>query len=766
MTHVISLSPSLKSSFSNIVSLSNSSSRTRSTSGSVVSVKITLSLTCAWLPRVAVILSESVVVVRRSEDDAERRRKAAVAASAAVNASTPPRVMSDDGDSDPMPVVADPLGGVPRCGLKADAESVLSNGSVWNCVQLNAASAHTLTVYPVDRGPTPPFLVALPYSLDANWILRPLQWNATTTLLKAMLRPDNLLLDARAAATPATGTTTATKDDDAPAGAVRFVDNVLLDNATNLTSTTGTVFIAVEATPEWMSRTSAEFEANCGFFPVRVEFVVVWPQKQLGVAQQVLVGLIGGGGALSGDPTAASTLAILGLLSCSGSAPALQSAGYFVSVFFSLGPAAVGAGNLGIIAVFFMLQYAVVRLWMRRRSISDATVAMSDMRFPALSIFLAAFLLPGSVYGGVAALSSGDNIAVGVGVLLVVAALITSSQVFLFRSILPQCDFVPFAADFPNAFAFERLALLPSSHWSPDSVERRFSPLLGTRTKRWCVLSLADLLLALVLSAATGLGVGTGGASCSVMPVVVACMYLGNAALLIALRPHRRPMDRVVFPIIWSLFGVLCLLKYVNAAEHMIDSLQLGLSTLQLWQNACSVWVLLRERQWRALIVLQLESDTCDASCSSGGTSVGKQKSATVIGGGLLLKDISYVDDDDDPCNKTFPANAHTMHQDVLDNSSCPSSTQESSAATFLLIDDVFFWDANGNALVKHNSVSDRGAFDEGLGDSSVHAMSSHQDCLAIDRDAALNKWFLLSGGADGDDKDGNNLFRRQLRAT
>jgi hypothetical protein len=433
------------------------------------------------------------------------------------------------------------------------------------------------------------------------------------------------------------------------------------------------------------------------------------------------------------------------------------------SVFFSLGPAAVGAGNLGIIAVVFMLQYAVVRLWMRHRSISDTTVAMSDMRFPALSIFLAVFLLPGSVYGGVAALSSGDNIAVGVAVLLAVAALITSSQVFLFRSILPQCEFVPYAADFPNAFAFERFALLPSSHWSPDSVERRFSPLLGTRTKRWCVLSIADLLLALVLSAATGLGVGTGGASCSVMPVVVACMYLGNAALLMVLRPHRRPMDRVVFPLIWSLFGALCLLKYVNAAEHMVDSLQLGLSTLQLWQNACSVWVLLRERQWRAFIVKQQEADNCDARCSGGV----KQKSATVNGGGLLD---GSGDDDEDQC-ATLTTYSHTkVHQDGLNNNINGFSTppQENSAA-ILLMDDVLFWDANGNALVKHSGDSDRdggdGAF-SGLGTarggsaSSSSAISSHQDrffFLVSDRDVALK--FLIGGRNDNAEEEGGKQY-------
>ncbi|CUG87665.1 DGF-1-like protein, putative [Bodo saltans] len=249
---------------------------------------------------------------------------------------------------------------------------------------------------------------------------------------------------------------------------------------------------------------------------------------------------------------------MIGLLSCSGSTPALQSAGYFVSLFFNLGPAAVGAGNVGLIGAVFVLHYAAVRVWMRYKKITDETEAMADLRFPALAVFLAMYLLPGAVYGGVVCVSSNQDAAVGGLVLLVVAVLVVASQVFLVRRILPTCEFVPYAADYPSAFAFERLALLPTSHWAPEYVERRFMPLLGTRTKQWCLLSIADVLLALVLSAATGLGVGTSGASCSVMPVVVAVFYFANAALIIIFVPHRRPMDRVAFPIIWTVSVQVC----------------------------------------------------------------------------------------------------------------------------------------------------------------------------------------------------------------
>ncbi|CUG87657.1 transmembrane protein, putative, partial [Bodo saltans] len=456
---------------------------------------------------------------------------------------------------------------VPRCSplLKTLAEAALSNKTIVPCVPLYGGVSGTMLTSPGSRGPDPPFILAIAFELDANWQVR------LTTNSSALLVADD------------------TKN------------STLLDNATLLTTTSGTLFILIEATPAWMSRTSVPIEAVCGFHSYMTEFVVAWPQKQLGIADQVIVGLVSGGGVLTGNPTAAAALAMVGMLSCSGSTPAAQSAGFFVSLFFSVGPAAVGLGNLGLIFAILALHYCIVRVWMWYKAV-DEDVATSDMRFPAVGVFLAMFLLPGAVYGGVVCVSSGEDVGIGVVVLILVLALAISSQVYLVKYVLPISEFEPYPCPHPTALAVEKLALLPSARWMPESSERRFTPLMGTRTKDWSTLSIADLLLALCLSSATGLGVGSNGASCSVMPIIVAVVYLGNAAVIIILRPHRRPMDRATFPLIWSLLGTLCLLKYLVVAEVLSDGMQLGLSTLQLWQTVCAVWVFFRERQWQATV--------------------------------------------------------------------------------------------------------------------------------------------------------------------
>ncbi|CUG48654.1 transmembrane protein, putative [Bodo saltans] len=231
-------------------------------------------------------------------------------------------------------------------------------------------------------------------------------------------------------------------------------------------------------------------------------------------------------------------------------------------------------------------------------------VAMADVRFPAMTIFGAMYLLPGAVYGGVVSITSGEDIAVGVIVLIAVGVLVVGSQVLLAKFVLPLTFFEPYPCPHPTAFVFERVAMLPASRWVPESMERRFMPLLGTRSRAWSLLSVADLLLALCLSAATGVGVGTKGAACSVMPVLVAAIYFSCALLHIVLRPYRRPIDTFVFPAVWVLFGILCILKYMNTSGHedLIDKMQLALSTLQLFQTACAVVVFVRERQWRVFI--------------------------------------------------------------------------------------------------------------------------------------------------------------------
>ncbi|CUG93311.1 membrane-associated protein, putative [Bodo saltans] len=231
---------------------------------------------------------------------------------------------------------------------------------------------------------------------------------------------------------------------------------------------------------------------------------------------------------------------------------------------------------------------------------------------------------------------------IGVVALLITATLVVGSQAYLFKVVLPLCDFRPYPTPHKTAFAFERLLLLPTFRWVPEASERKFMPLMGTRTKTWCSLSIADLLLTLCLSAATGLGVGTHGASCSVMPLIVAAIYLINAVIVIVLQPHRRPMDRVAFPVIWSLFGVMCILKYLTASEALIDTLQSVLSFVQLWQTVCALLVFFRERQWRQQILEDKSLPIEDVY-----PTVGKA-SATLNDADLFDKNDFFSDDGDD----------------------------------------------------------------------------------------------------------------------
>ncbi|CUG93309.1 membrane-associated protein, putative [Bodo saltans] len=471
-----------------------------------------------------------------------------------------------------------------RCYFHDKAEAAFSNSTstLLPCVPLFANEDSGLVVFPPTRGPNPPYILAIPYAIDANWVVRNLFSSIASENGTALLLRDEVVFGG---------------------GGSHF------DNKTNFTTASGTLLVLIASTPEWQSKITVPLETACGRQVVTLgasgglEVSVVWPQKQFGTLDQVAVGLVTAGSTLSGNPTAAAALAMVGLLSCSGSTPALQSAGYFVSLFFSLGPAAVAAGNLAIILVVTSLHYVTVRAWKSYHTIATVADAMSDMRFPALSIFIAMYLLPGAVYGSVASVSSGDNIGAGVVGLAVVIALVVGSQVFLIKVVLPVSDFRPYPIPHKTAYFFERFALLPSSRWIPESAERRFMPLMGTRTKDWCTLSIVDLLLALCLSAATGLGVGTHGASCSVMPIVVASVYFLNAAIVVVLRPHRRPMDRITFPIIWVLFGVMCILKYLTASEDLIDTLQRVLSFVQLWQTVCALLIFFRERQWRQQIL-------------------------------------------------------------------------------------------------------------------------------------------------------------------
>ncbi|CUG87664.1 DGF-1-like protein, putative [Bodo saltans] len=257
MTHDITLSRSWSTSFSLTVSSSDSKSHTRSYSVSRVSARITESLTCAMAPRVTIIPSTDVI--REAFLSLEKQQQQQYERRSATTAVVMTDVVSTSQDSDnyfATPIISDPLRSLgqlefSRCLFKADAEVTLSNSTLLPCMELNAASIYSLKVLPPNRGPPPPFLIALPYSVDANWILR-FQTNITSE--SAMLRPDDLMVDIMNAT--ATSSTVQMQSDSPITSAntitTLFTSSVLLDNATNLTSRTGTLFLRVDATPEWM----------------------------------------------------------------------------------------------------------------------------------------------------------------------------------------------------------------------------------------------------------------------------------------------------------------------------------------------------------------------------------------------------------------------------------------------------------------------------------------------------------------------------------
>ncbi|CUG93310.1 GPI-anchored surface protein, putative [Bodo saltans] len=264
-----------------------------------------------------------------------------------------------------------------RCALKTSAEAILSNSSELPCIPVFAIVEGGRIALPSTRGPAPPFLVAVPYELDGNWIVRlpsfPTSAETTRENASTFLIRDNVSMI-----------------------------TVQFDNHTNLTTASGTLFVLIPSVPEWQSKLVVLLETACGKHVVDygttpnddgLYITVTWPQKQFGTLDQVAVGLVTAGSTLSGNPTAAAALAMVGLLSCSGSTPALQSAGYFVSLFFSLGPAAVGMGNLGIIFTISSLHFLVVKAWMHFHRERNLDESMSDMRFPAWSIFIAMYLL-------------------------------------------------------------------------------------------------------------------------------------------------------------------------------------------------------------------------------------------------------------------------------------------------------------------------------------------------------------------------------------
>ncbi|CUG85349.1 membrane-associated protein, putative, partial [Bodo saltans] len=148
-----------------------------------------------------------------------------------------------------------------------------------------------------------------------------------------------------------------------------------------LGNTIGAVEYRLDAIPAYSTVHAVVLRCQCGGRPLTTVFTVQWPDKVVLMtpAQEVLAGLATPLGPLSGDPTAAASMALMGAMSCSGEPITSASvAAYFISVFVDFGPASLALGNLGLAAAFCLLHAAAGAVYYRAVMKSDVTESLDS----------------------------------------------------------------------------------------------------------------------------------------------------------------------------------------------------------------------------------------------------------------------------------------------------------------------------------------------------------------------------------------------------
>ncbi|CUG92798.1 transmembrane protein, putative [Bodo saltans] len=161
------------------------------------------------------------------------------------------------------------------------------------------------------------------------------------------------------------------------------VSNVTVNDSVATTivlgNTIGAVEYRLDTIPAYSTVHAVVLRCQCGGRPVTTVFTVQWPDKVVLMtpAQEVLAGLATPLGPLSGDPTAAASMALMGAMSCSGEPITSASvAAYFISVFVDFGPASLALGNLGLAAAFCLLHAAAGAVYYRAVMKSDVTESL------------------------------------------------------------------------------------------------------------------------------------------------------------------------------------------------------------------------------------------------------------------------------------------------------------------------------------------------------------------------------------------------------
>ncbi|CUG79452.1 Hypothetical protein, putative, partial [Bodo saltans] len=210
---------------------------------------------------------------------------------------------------------------------------------LYPCIEMRASggSRGQTTVHPSSLlSGDGPWVLVVSYALDASWVLHKPYIHSDNTIgdhsLLSSLPLVNVTQDdgdhLKETIIPPLWLTTRNIST-IPALLVRDPNSYIWVNKSNLFSTTtGSLILWMTVKPKYATTTSMTAVASCGGTHVPVEFSILWPQKVLSAAAQAIGGAVAVAGPFTGDPTAAAALAMVSLLSCSGSTPALSSFSY------------------------------------------------------------------------------------------------------------------------------------------------------------------------------------------------------------------------------------------------------------------------------------------------------------------------------------------------------------------------------------------------------------------------------------------------------
>jgi hypothetical protein len=317
--------------------------------------------------------------------------------------------------------------------------------------------------------------------------------------------------------------------------------------------------------------------------------------------------------AFGNDVATTASLVLLSLLSCSTLAPDPGVSAYAMSVFYDHGALAMVVGNIGLAIALFLLHWSCVTFAARcvssSRFFASRDNASSTLRFPALSMRVAEFLMPGTMFASFLCFWSADNgsgewIAGGFGVMAVVVALVAAQGAY-WRVVAPTVRFERFPHEFylTAGSRLEATLMYPSGHWRPSAVRSRVSPLMNAFVphREWTRTLLT--MLSLMLGAVSGMA--TYGVGCHTGAWVAGLAHLVAGFALAVLRPYRVQWEQWMSPLLTALVGLTCMLKATGDASLSAasDSMTAAAALLQIVRTVVALWIQYREVQWSVLVV-------------------------------------------------------------------------------------------------------------------------------------------------------------------